>query len=71
MHRLSTPHCVAMGSLSVSWAICVRSVPDIASMTVPLVLGDPFVERTFGCVTFRSRHRLLLHDPYPPFGGVS
>jgi len=36
-----------MGSLSVSWAICVRAVPDIASMTVPLVHGDPLVERTF------------------------
>ena len=39
MHRLGTQHCVAMGSPPIPGR-SVRSAPDIASMTEPLVIGD-------------------------------
>ena len=39
MHRLGTQHCVAMGSPPIPGR-SVRSAPDTASMTEPLVIGD-------------------------------
>ena len=39
MHRLGTQHCVAMGSPPIPGR-SVRSAPDTASMTEPLVI-DP------------------------------
>ena len=38
MHRLGTQHCVAMGSPPIPGR-SVRSAPDTASMTEPLVIG--------------------------------
>src|SRR5690349_6805306 len=67
MHRLGTQHCVAMGSPPIPGR-SVRSAPNFASMTEPLVIARSGVGEDRIRVALCDWRWLLFGDPYPSSG---